>query len=158
MLSIFCCALWPSLMTSLEKCAFRSLGDFYWVFLLLPMLGCTSDLYVFVSGVQELGWVILTHNIYPHLGSFFIQVVRVCSINFPMLFHRCLITVYLLCVNVYVNSNLLNYPTCIWRTTGTPDPLWRHTACYMLPARSAPGHSSLGTKPMRLQGCDTSLF
>ena len=55
---------------------------------------------------------------------------------------------------MYVNSNPLYYPTCIWRTTGTPGPLWRHMACYMLPALSAPGHS----KPIRLQGCDSSLF
>ena len=59
---------------------------------------------------------------------------------------------------MYVNSDPLNYPACIWRTTGTPGPLWRHTACHMLPALSAPGHSSLGPKPIRLQGCDNSLF
>ena len=55
---------------------------------------------------------------------------------------------------MYVNSNPLNYSACIWRTTGTPGPLWRHTACYILPALSVPGHC----KPIRLQGRDTSLI
>ena len=47
-------------MTSLEKCAFRSLSDFLLsFFLLLFIFSCTSDLYLFVSSVQELGSVIL---------------------------------------------------------------------------------------------------
>ena len=63
-------------MTSLEKCASRSLGNFLLfeqVFLLLLLiLSWTSDLYVFVLGAQELSSVILIHNIYSHLDSFFI--------------------------------------------------------------------------------------
>ena len=47
-------------MTSLEKRAFRSLSDFFIeFFLLLFIFSCTSDLYLFVSSVQELGSVIL---------------------------------------------------------------------------------------------------
>ena len=57
---------------------------------------------------------------------------------------------------VYVNSNPLKYPTCVWRATGTVGPLWKHTACHMPPAPSAPGHSSLGTQASQALGCDTS--
>ena len=35
---------------------------------------------------------------------------------------------------------------------GTPGPLWRHTTCYMLPALSASGHSSLGTQANQTSG------
>ena len=38
------------------------------------MLGCTSDLYVFVSDVQELGSVILIHNIYLFSFGFFFHI------------------------------------------------------------------------------------
>ena len=38
------------------------------------------------------------------------------------------------------------------RATGTPGPFWRHTACCMLPAPSAPGHSSLGTQANQAPG------
>ena len=53
---------------------------------------------------------------------------------------------------VYVNLNPLNYPTCVWRATGTLDSSWRHTACHISPAPSAPGHSSLGTKANQAPG------
>ena len=42
--------------------------------LLLFMLGCTCDLYVFVSDVQKLGSVILIHNIYLFLFGFFFHI------------------------------------------------------------------------------------
>ena len=62
------------------------------------------------------------------------------------------------CVCVCVTSNLLVYSTCIWRwgspqtETGTPGSFRGHTTCYMLPAYSAPGHSSLGTQSNRAPG------
>ena len=62
-------------MTSLEKCAFRSLSDFLLsFFLLLFIFSCTSDLYLFVSSVQELGSVILIHNIYLFSFGFFFHI------------------------------------------------------------------------------------
>ena len=63
---------------------------------------------------------------------------------------------------VYVNTKLLISPSCISRlgalqwARGTPRSLWRNTTCPMLPAPSAPGHSSLEMKPVWLQVCDTS--
>ena len=57
---------------------------------------------------------------------------------------------------VYVNLNPLNYPTCVWRATGTLGPLQRHTACRMPPAPSATGHSNLATQANQAPGCDTS--
>ena len=38
------------------------------------------------------------------------------------------------------------------RETGTPGSFWGHTTCYVLPARSAPGPSSLGTRTSRAPG------
>lgn len=78
--------------------------------------------------------------------------MAVCSVNFPMLFSRYFYPVFDRYKCVYVTSNLFIYSACIWRWgslqrgSGTPGSFWRHTACRMLPARSAPGHSSLGTQ------------
>ena len=55
-----------------------------------------------------------------------------------------------------INSNPLNYPACIWKATGTPGSLWRHAACHMLPAPSAPGHSNPGTQASQAPGCDSN--
>ena len=84
--------------------------------------------------------------------------MAVCSVNFPMLFSRYFYPVFDRYKCVYVTSNLFIYSACIWRWgslqrgSGTPGSFWRHTACRMLPARSAPGPSSLGTQTSRAPG------
>ena len=63
---------------------------------------------------------------------------------------------------VYVDSKHLISPTCFWRLgalqreAGTPGPPWGDTACHLVPAPSAPVRSALVSKPIRLQGWDTS--
>ena len=72
--------------------------------------------------------------------------MAVCSVNFPMLFSRYFYPLYDRYKCAYVTSNLFIYSACIWRWGVSPEGIRNFTACHMLPACSAPGHSSLGTQ------------
>ena len=125
---------------------------FPWLFYVGILL--ISD--VFVSVVQTPDSVM--HRCLFYLGSFSCIGDYSVFISFPMLFSNYFLIIYLINICVYVNSKLLISPTWFWRlgalqrATGSPGSLWGHIARHMLPAPSAPGHSSLPTQANQAPG------
>ena len=57
---------------------------------------------VFVPGVQELDSFILRHISFPFRVLLPTWVITVCSVEFPVLFSRSFLVIYLICISVYV--------------------------------------------------------